>query len=169
MQPALPAEQEVYKTPVPRLPPQRRFSKIRFQNDSTILLFCSECFQIESGLFRSHPSNDHAAIGVGTRCVAGKCALSHSLRSFPLVPERDGQLFRELIFFDCPDLLDRTFYKGLALDKISVCQRYDLGLIFRKVKTDLAPFAVVVCPIRVDCGGVFLSFFSCETSRNCRT
>ena len=34
----------------------------------------------------------------------------------------------------------------------------DLRLIFQKIKTDLAPFAVVVCPIRVDCGGVFFVF-----------
>ena len=52
-------------------------------------------------------------------------------------------------------LLDRAFCEGLAFYKISVCQLYDLGLIFQKVKTDLAPFAVVVCPIRVDCGGDF--------------
>ena len=107
-----------------------------------------------------HPSNDHAAIGVGARHVAGKCAPSHSLRSFPFVPKRNRHFFRELISFDCPDLLDRAFCERLAFDKISVCQLYDFGLVLQKVKTDLAPFAVVVCPIGVDCGGDFLFFFS---------
>ena len=105
-----------------------------------------------------HPANDHSAVGVGTRRVAGKLTLSHSLRSFPLVPKRDCQLFRELIIFDCPDLLDRAFCERLALDKSSVCQLYDFRLIFQKVKTDLAPVAVVVCPIGVDCGGDFFVF-----------
>lgn len=45
MQPALPAEQEVYNSPVP---PQRRFSKRRFQNESSFLIFRPECFQNES-------------------------------------------------------------------------------------------------------------------------
>ena len=107
-----------------------------------------------------HPSNDHSAVGVGTRRVAGKLTLSHSLRSFPLVPKRDCQLFREFIIFDCLDFLNRTFCERLAFGKISVCQLYDLGLVFQKVKTDLSPFAVVVCPIGVDCGGDFLFFFS---------
>ena len=75
----------------------------------------------------------------------------------------------ELIIFDCPDLLDRAFCERLTFDKISVCQLYDLSLVFQKVKTDLAPVAVVVCPIGVDCGGVFLLCFSCEISRNCKT
>lgn len=116
-----------------------------------------------------HPANDHAAVGVGARCIAGKSACLHSLWCFPFVPKWDCQFFRKLIIFDCPDLLDRAFCERLALDKISVCQLYDFRLIFQKVKTDLAPVAVEVCPIGVDCGGVFLFFFSRETSRNCKT
>ena len=45
MQPALPAEQEVYKSLVP---PQRRSSKRCLQNDSTFRFFRPECFQNES-------------------------------------------------------------------------------------------------------------------------
>ena len=159
MQHALPAEQEVYKTPVLRFPPQRRFSKIRFQNDSTILLFCSECFQIESGLFRSHPSNDHAAVGACARSCAGVSMNAHDpRRRFLLIPKRDCQLLRQPVLVRCLYFLDRAFCDRLAFGKISVCQLYDLRLIFQKVKTDLAPFAVLVCSIRVDCGGDFFVF-----------
>ena len=49
MQPALPAEQEVYKSLVPS---QRCFSKRRFQNDSTFQLSRPECFQNESRFSR---------------------------------------------------------------------------------------------------------------------
>lgn len=105
-----------------------------------------------------HPSNDHAAVGVGARCIAGKSACLHSLWCFPFVPKRNGQLFREFIIFDCPDLLDRAFCERMAFGKISVRQLCDLGLIFQKFKTDLAPVAVVVCPIGVDCGGDFFVF-----------
>ena len=107
-----------------------------------------------------HPSNDHAAVTVGTRRIAGKSACLHSLWCFPFVPKRNRHFFRELISFDCPDLLDRAFCERLAFDIISVCQLYDPDLVFQKVKTDLAPVAVVVCPIGVDCGGDFLFFFS---------
>ena len=123
-------------------------------------LYARSAFKMKasSRVLLIHPPNDHAAVEVGARCVAGKSSCLHSLWCFPFVPKGNGQLFRELIIFDCPDLLDRAFCERLAFGKISVCQLYDLGLVFQKVKTDLAPFAVVVCPIGVDCGGDFFVF-----------
>ena len=45
MQPALPAEQEVYKSPVP---PQRRFSKRCLQNESAFHVFASSAFKMKA-------------------------------------------------------------------------------------------------------------------------
>lgn len=146
---------------------QKMLSKCKHVSD--LYARCAFKMKASSRVLLIHPSDDHAAIGVGTRCVAGKCVLSRSLRCFPFVPKWNYQFFRELIIFDCPDFLDRALCERLAFDKISVRQLYDFRLTFQKVKTDLAPFAVVVCPIGVDCGGDFLFFFSCEISRNCKT
>ena len=160
MEHELPAEQEVYKS---SRPSSRRSDAS--QKDAFKMIACfgflarSACkMKASSRVLLIHQSNDHAPIGVGTRCVAGKCALSRSLRSFPLVPELDGQLFRKVVIFDCSDFLDRAVCERLAFGKISVRQLYDLRLVFQKIKTDLAPFAVVVCPIRVDCNGDFFVF-----------
>lgn len=145
---------------------QKMLSKCKHVSD--LYARCAFKMKASSRVLLIHPSDDHAAIGVGTRCVAGKCVLSRSLRCFPFVPKWNYQLFRKFVIFNCPDLQDRALCERLAFGKISVRQLYDFRLTFQKVKTDLAPVAVVVCPIGVDCGGDFF-FFSCEISRNCKT
>ena len=97
MQPALPAEQEVYKSPVP---PRRRFPKRCLQNESTFLISRPKSLQNESTVPRfsrsSDPANDHAAVRIGARRVAGR--LINSL----FVPQRFLSFALELdvVFFE---------------------------------------------------------------------
>ena len=55
-----------------------------------------------------------------------------------------------------PEILHYTLSKHLARHRIPLGQPDDLRRAAHKVKLNLAPLAVAVCLILVDCGGDFL-------------
>ena len=46
----------------------------------------------------------------------------------------------------------------MTLRRVPLCKSLDMNLLLLKIKMNLAPYAVAVCLIPVDCGGVFLFY-----------
>ena len=76
--------------------------------------------------------------------------------TYPLPFKPQQNLFRQILIFAFHHVPDHHLRIDVCPHGIPIGKPNDLGFAALKIKTDFPPFAVVVCLVRVDSGGVFL-------------